>query len=266
SPGGPLRRPRRRPGHAGDAAPHRLPQGRRTRQEVRPDHRRPVLRRQLRHLGRPHLAGSRQRRHHRPGRERRPDPPRRPGAQAPTAGRRRGAGRAPRQDGSQRTPVAAGEPAAPGLGRPARLRPAGHLGLLRRGSRRQQVTGAAKRGFRVHPGSPVLPRHPAQRNTSSTTAAATTASTRPITPNTPGRRDHARPRSNATRPGPANINPKATAASTASYSTPLGRKKPLPAWSTTALPITPRIPAAASGVNNPSTSSAPASTSVPPVI
>ena len=43
--GGALRGPVRRAGDAGDAAPHRVPQGRRARPGVRADHRRPVLRR-----------------------------------------------------------------------------------------------------------------------------------------------------------------------------------------------------------------------------
>ena len=48
----PLRGPVRRAGDAGDAAPHRVPQGRRARPGVRADHRRPVLRRVVGHLGR----------------------------------------------------------------------------------------------------------------------------------------------------------------------------------------------------------------------
>ena len=51
-PGGALRGPLRRAGDAGDAAPHRVPQGRRARAGVRADHRRAVLRRLQRHLGR----------------------------------------------------------------------------------------------------------------------------------------------------------------------------------------------------------------------
>ena len=55
---GPLRGPARRPGDAGDAAPHRVPQGRAAWQGVRADHRRPVLRR---HLGRRRSGTSRPR-------------------------------------------------------------------------------------------------------------------------------------------------------------------------------------------------------------
>lgn len=51
----PLRGPQGRPRHAGDALPHLLPQGPRPRQVLRPDHRRPLLRRHLRPLHRPRL-------------------------------------------------------------------------------------------------------------------------------------------------------------------------------------------------------------------
>ena len=97
--GGPLRGPVRRPGDAGDAAPDGVPQGRRAGQGLRADHRRPVLRRLVGHLGGPHLARGRGGRGDRPHRGRRPHRPRRPRAPDRAAGRRRRAGRAAGEDG-----------------------------------------------------------------------------------------------------------------------------------------------------------------------
>jgi hypothetical protein len=54
--------------HAGDALPHQLPQVQGPRQILSPRHRRPLLRRQLRPLHRPHLARGGRGRRHRPGR------------------------------------------------------------------------------------------------------------------------------------------------------------------------------------------------------
>ena len=58
----PLRGPRRRPGHARDAARHRGARRRGSRRRGRADHRRPLLRRHPRPDGRPHRAGGRPRR------------------------------------------------------------------------------------------------------------------------------------------------------------------------------------------------------------
>ncbi len=55
----PLRGPARRPGHAGNALPDQLSEIARTRQGVRFGHRRTLLRRHLRPLDRPRVAGSR---------------------------------------------------------------------------------------------------------------------------------------------------------------------------------------------------------------
>ena len=60
-----LRGPRRRAGHAGDAAPDRVPQGRGSRRGVRADHRRALLRRVVGHQRRAHLARGRRGRHDR---------------------------------------------------------------------------------------------------------------------------------------------------------------------------------------------------------
>ena len=103
----PLRGPVRRAGDAGDAAPHRVPQGRRARPGVRADHGRPVLRRVVGHLGGPHLAGGRRGRRDRADRERRPGGHRRPLAHPRARRAGGGAGRAPRQDGCVRAAVAA---------------------------------------------------------------------------------------------------------------------------------------------------------------
>ena len=58
----PLRGPRRRPGHARDAARHRGARRRGARRRGRADHRRPLLGRDARPDGRPHRAGGRARR------------------------------------------------------------------------------------------------------------------------------------------------------------------------------------------------------------
>ena len=55
----PLRRPQGRPGHAGDALPHVVPQVETPRQGLRADHRRAFLGRNLGAFDRPRLAGSR---------------------------------------------------------------------------------------------------------------------------------------------------------------------------------------------------------------
>ncbi len=70
----PLRRPYRRPRHAGDALSDQLPEKHGPRQELRVDHRRTVLRWHIRPLHGPRLAGGGGRRGHRPhpaGRHRR---------------------------------------------------------------------------------------------------------------------------------------------------------------------------------------------------
>src|SRR5690625_3834449 len=68
--GDPLRGPTGRAGHAGDALPHVLPQGEGPRQDLRADHRRPLLGRHERRVHRAHLPGSRRRRAYRPDRGR----------------------------------------------------------------------------------------------------------------------------------------------------------------------------------------------------
>ena len=70
--GDPLRRPARRPGHAGDALSDQLPEIEGAGQSLRPDHRRPLLRRHLGPVDRPCLAGSGGGRPDRAGRRRRP--------------------------------------------------------------------------------------------------------------------------------------------------------------------------------------------------
>ena len=63
----PLRRPERRPGHAGNALPDLLPEVQRPGQGLRPAHRRPLLRWYVGTVHRPRLAGGRRRWCHRPG-------------------------------------------------------------------------------------------------------------------------------------------------------------------------------------------------------
>ena len=69
----PLRGAARRPGHAGNALSDQLSQIARARQSVRPGHRRALLRRHVRPLDRPRLAGSGRGRRDRPDRRRRHD-------------------------------------------------------------------------------------------------------------------------------------------------------------------------------------------------
>ena len=75
--GHPLRGPGRRPRHARDAARHRRARRRGPRRRGRADHRRPLLRRDPRPDGRPHLARGGSRRHDRRGPRRRHDRARR---------------------------------------------------------------------------------------------------------------------------------------------------------------------------------------------
>ncbi len=131
---GALRRPARRTGDAGNAVSHQLPEVEGPRQSLRPDHRWPFLRRIVRIVHRPLLAGGGGGRRHRTGGKRRHDQDRHPGA-VDRAGRpRRGAGGAPGGDGGQgRRRVAAGGTApAARVVRPARLRRDGHQCRARR--------------------------------------------------------------------------------------------------------------------------------------
>ncbi len=82
----PLRRPERRPGHAGNALPDLVPEVQGPGQGLRPAHRRPLLRRHLGPVHRPCLAGSRRRRCHRPGPGRRQGADRHPQPQHQPAG------------------------------------------------------------------------------------------------------------------------------------------------------------------------------------
>ena len=99
--GDPLRRPARRPRHAGDALSDELPEIEGPRQGLRADHRRPLLGRHVRPVDRPRLARSGRGRADRPGRGRRPHRDRHPEPPHPSRGDRRRARRAPRRDGSQ---------------------------------------------------------------------------------------------------------------------------------------------------------------------
>ena len=134
---GPLRGPVRRAGDAGDAAPDGVPQGRGAGQGVRADHRRPVLRRLVGHLGRPHLPR---------GRGRRRDRPRSRTATRSSSTshprlldlrrRRRRAGRAPREDGGRRSGrgsrATATAPVSKALRAYAALATSAHTGAVRR--------------------------------------------------------------------------------------------------------------------------------------
>ena len=111
--------PQGRSGHARDAAGHRRPEGPRHPQR-RPDHRRPVLGRQLRLRRRPRLAGSGGRRADRPDPRRRPHHHRR---HRPPHRRRRRPGRAPRpaiRPAAERPRTASSPNTAPRWPRPPR--------------------------------------------------------------------------------------------------------------------------------------------------
>ena len=90
----PLRGPEGRPRHAGDALPDELPEVEGPRQGLRPDHRRPLLRRHLGPVDRPRLARGGRGRHDRPRPRRRPDRDRHPEPHHPPRRRRRRARRA----------------------------------------------------------------------------------------------------------------------------------------------------------------------------
>ena len=121
----PLRGPQGRPRHAGDALPDVVPEGPRPGQGLRPDHRRPLLRRHLGPVHRPRLPGGGLRRHHRPRRGRRPHPHRHPGPLDRAPGRRRRAGRPPRRPSAACTrPKTASARSPRRCGRTRRWRPA----------------------------------------------------------------------------------------------------------------------------------------------
>src|SRR5699024_5520249 len=106
-----------------------------------------------------------------------------------------------------------------------------------------------------------------QRNRIRITTQPAAASTSPDSPNGTGLRRHGVCTSIASRPGPVNSNANAHVASRNSYSNPAGGpKNPPENFTYTALAATPRIPAAASGLNSPTTSNKPPSDSVSAVI
>ncbi|CAK7288405.1 hypothetical protein SGPA1_60307 [Streptomyces misionensis JCM 4497] len=139
----PLRGPQGRPRHAGDAVPDVVPEGPRPRQELRADHRRPLLGRHFGPVHRPRLPGGGLRRHHRPRPGRRPHPHRHPEPVDRTAGGRRRTG--PPHRGAERHLRPEG-PRPQGLRRPARLR--------RDGDQRRQGRGARREQARLIPATP----------------------------------------------------------------------------------------------------------------
>jgi hypothetical protein len=154
----PLRRPARRPRHAGNALPDQLSQIQGSRQGLRADHRRPLFRWHLGAVHRPCLSRGGRRRDDRPGGRRRPDRDRHPQPPHPSGGQRRGAGTATGHDAdARRGSLEADCPPAAGIRRVASLRRHDHQRRSRRCAGRHSGRTLTRRRRKVKPAAASAP-------------------------------------------------------------------------------------------------------------